>query len=202
MKTSIQLEWTDYLAAERLHRRPNRPASVLLGIIAVIAAVSLVAGVIQWIGGDFRFLSYIWFVYLFFGLLLLNHFILLPYNTRRNFQQSKELLQPIEIEVAPEGLRYTTVISETNRPWSHFSNWKENKQLLVLYITDNSIIILPKRAFAHSAELDQIRAHLNSIPRPTPPAWYHVRWWRIIYLLILFTAILVLLFQLRNSGAR
>jgi hypothetical protein len=102
---------------------------------------------------------------------LLYYFVLIPFNAKQTFQQMKELHGPIEVEVTPTGLRQVTAYSQTLRPWDHFVRSKEDQHTLALYVANNALVFLPKRAFADDAPLEAIRNYLKAAPpRPKPAA--------------------------------
>jgi hypothetical protein len=162
MKLNSQLAWTDYLKAQYLHMRPGTLGGVLryvfLGFIVLIA----IAGMAPVIAAGGWSESWPFFIPIFLLLVLipLYFYVFLPRRVRHLFDQNKELGAPIEHEITPEGLTTTSQYGNSSRPWSIFRKWKENKDLLVLYITDIQFIMIPKR-FCTPEQLTALHGYLD-----------------------------------------
>ncbi len=66
------------------------------------------------------------------------------------------------IETSDEGLKIITSVSESNVKWTAYTHWKESSNLFFVYISVNSSILFPKRAFVDYEQIDSFRELLNS----------------------------------------
>jgi hypothetical protein len=162
MKISGQLLWTDYLKAQYLHMRPSTVGSsavyVLLGFFVLAALASMAFSV-----GSAGFSdSWPFFLppLLVIAILPLYFYVFLPRRVRRLFEQHKELSAPVEHEITPEGLITKSQYGNSNRPWSIFSKWRENKDLLMLYVTDIQFVMIPKR-LCTAEQLAAVHSYLD-----------------------------------------
>ncbi len=162
MKINAQLTWTDYLNAQRLHMRPGTLGGimryVLIGFFVLMVVAGMASAVIA--GGWAQSWPFLIPILLLLVAIPLYLYIFLPRRVRRLFEQHKELGAPIEHEITPEGLLMTSQYGNSNRPWNIFRKWKENKDLLLLYITDLQFIMIPKRFFA-AEQLTALHGYLD-----------------------------------------
>jgi hypothetical protein len=63
---------------------------------------------------------------------------------QRSLVQRADLAGPVEWEFGPEGIRHTTIHSDSRYPWPALRGWRENEAVLLLYIADNLFYIVPK----------------------------------------------------------
>ncbi len=159
MKITINMEWKDFLNAQLLHRRPDKFGKVInaifygLGVLYFVMIISLAVNgrgrLIQWIP------ILVWLIA--FPLI---RFVLLPYQTKQLYSQHKEFQSPIEIEFTESGIKTTNLIGSSDRPYSFFHHWKEDKELYMIYVSENSPIILPKRFLGSQMEIEALRSIL------------------------------------------
>ncbi|MBV1687117.1 YcxB family protein [Novosphingobium sp. G106] len=63
---------------------------------------------------------------------------------QRSLAQRADLAGPVEWEFGAEGIRHTTIHSDSRYPWAALRGWRENEAVLLLYIADNLFYIVPK----------------------------------------------------------
>ncbi len=162
MKINAQLAWTDYLKAQYLHRGPGTLGGTLRYVLLSFFVLNIILGLA--FATTFGGLSESWPFFIPLNLLLvaiaLYFYIFFPRRVRHLFEQHKELGAPVEHEITPEGLIMTSQFGNSNRPWSIFRRWKENKDLLMLYITDIQFIMIPKR-FCTPEQLAALHGYLD-----------------------------------------
>lgn len=162
MKISGQLDWTDYLEAKYLHIRPNLGVRVfwylLISIILPGFAAYAVPSLLR--GQGVPELSYVWPILLVVAVFLLFRYALLPWNIRRVYTQNKELSAPFEHEITPAAITTSNVYGLTSRPWSAIHEWKEDRDYLLLYLSDIQPLIIAKR-FCTEEQVETIRRHLT-----------------------------------------
>ena len=157
----IQLEHKDYLNATYLHYihtsspRPFIVTSVLLlldglGILGLAVLQKSLA------------LSIISAIFILMGILsMLNIFVLWPRRTRTVFSQQKSMQEPFELEILETGLKRTSENSESLYPWEDFHEWREDDKQFVLYLSELSFLIIPKRFDQERDAVTQIKTHLR-----------------------------------------
>ena len=169
MKITIKMEWKDFLSAQLLHRHPDNIGKIinaffyLWGIVYVLMIINLA------VKGRGAFIHWIP-ILLCLIVFPLIRFVLLPYQTKQLYSQHKEFQSPIEIEFAESGIKTTNLIGSSDRPYSFFHHWKEDKNLFLIYVSENSPIILPKRFMVSQDEIVSVRSILekkieNKIPK-------------------------------------
>lgn len=199
MKTTIQLEWTDYLAAIRLNARPSKVALVLAVIGGVIVAgfliINLILSILAALQGELRPLFYFAiFVMMVGGMVAFGYFVQGPRNAKKTFEQTREMHGPMEVEVTTEGLKMTNPLGYSLRPWDFFRRWKENQRLFLLYLAENQILILPKRSVP-DAMVAEIKRLFDTVPHPAPKRGFNVI--GCVTFAVIALAIFTLLFQFR-----
>jgi hypothetical protein len=125
--------------------------------------------------------------------LALYRFYLRPYQIARSFDQNKELSSPFEMELTEEGYSISNSYGSGRIPWKDFAKWKEDKQIILLYRTDNMFNMVPKRLLHDGTDvqyiLDQLR--LNNV-KVAGSARNPVRTVLLVILAVLFLAVMVL----------
>lgn len=161
MKISGKLEWTDCLAAERLHQRPAG-AQKLVRYVVTALVVLAAAWVIYYAADNdpYGLLLAAVLIVLYAGGLLTNRFLVLPRRARRLYEQQKGLQVPFVHEITPAALISTDEFGHGERPWSHFLKWREDKDILLLYLTDIQSVLIPKR-FTTEEQIQALRERLQ-----------------------------------------
>ena len=193
MKVKGQLTWQDYLDASLLHSRPAGLTRLVLLWVAFCLVVVLVVGIFLVFQGTFPFALLLpaLTIATFF---LLWRFVLLPRKVRHLFSQQADLRAPFEIDITEISVRFSNEFGQTDRPWDHFVNWKENARLFTIYHSDLMYSILPKRLFDGEQEIGLVRRTLSqaiALPRRRRSLVGGV------VLIILFLVVLTLVIQFR-----
>ena len=81
----------------------------------------------------------------------------LPWQARRYFARHKALRRPRTVswdddELATEGANFNA-----RTPWTDIRRWRENKEVVVLYVTERLFHILPKRVLNRGQLADLVR---------------------------------------------
>ena len=201
MKISGQLLWSDYLKAQYLHMRPSTLGAIVRYILPGLFVLVAVAGMIA--SAAFAGLSESWPFFIpilaLIAAIPLYLYVFLPRRVRHLFEQHKELGAPIEHDITPEGLLSTSQYGNSNRPWDIFRKWKENKDLLLLYITDVQFVMIPKR-FCAPEQLAALRTYLDQNKVLEASKVKTGSWGRTALWVLLFVAVLIM-FYLTFRGA-
>ena len=80
-----------------------------------------------------------------------------PYRCGREFAQRKDLRQQITFAPQESGLHITTAALSATKPWSDYLKWKEGRAVFLLYMSDRTFTVVPKRFFVSSAEEQSFR---------------------------------------------
>ncbi len=159
-------DWTDFRHAQLLHAQKSLGARLLYYATYPIVGLVLVWGFWWNILGQFPFnLMLVLLVLIVF--MDLYSFFFLPRKFKRIFQQTKELNLPMEFEITEEGLTITNMLGSLLRPWKNFLKWKEDKAMLMLYLSDVSFVMLPKRFFTDTQQIEGIKRYLDQNQIPT-----------------------------------
>ncbi len=153
-----QLTADDYVAANRLHMQKRgwkRLAWILVWSFLALGALASGLIAIQDPRTGLPTFSILVVV------ALLNVFVrmvYLPRRARRVFSQQRNLHATFECRVTEAGLDSTNANTTTHLPWTYIIRWKEGPALFVLYQSDLVFNLVPKRLFAHAADVDAFRA--------------------------------------------
>lgn len=79
----------------------------------------------------------------------------------RNWEQQPHLSRPQTLELTPHGLRLDDGWCARDYRWEGLLKWRESDALFLLYPSEIAFHVVPKRAFASSAEVDGFRAMLQ-----------------------------------------
>ena len=169
MKFTGQLQWTDYLNAQLLHLKPKKIVKIIYYVSFFVMALGMLAGfyflylfaIGEWHSG----LGTILPIFLPSGILLLFwllfRYVILPSRTKKIFTQQKETNAPFEMEITEDNLVASNEFGNAIRPWKNFTKWKENEELLLLYISDIMFVIIPKRLIPDPKQLEMIKSFIQ-----------------------------------------
>jgi hypothetical protein len=155
----IQLEPSDYLAATVLHTPRTLIIIPALGLFFVCLGAFDFAMYFR--TGDQSGITGL----LIGGFLLATscyaRYVALPRRTRRLFRQQKALQRPYEMVWDADEIRRTSETGNTRIPWSDILKWREGNRMFLLYLSDVTFYIIPKRAFANETAIDEFRKLLR-----------------------------------------
>jgi len=168
MKIKGQLQWTDYLNAQLLHMQPSGFIRVVRLVIYAFMALTFIILLFMALFGQLDFnAAYIFPVLLLVVIFPLYRYVFLPNRVKKIFTQQKEFSLPFEIEFTETGMRSSNEVGNSNRPWTNFVKWKENKELFMLYHSDVLFTMIPKRFFTDPQQIEMVRSFLekNNVPK-------------------------------------
>jgi YcxB-like protein len=152
---------SDYKRAMWIHMRPRRilaiPGIVLLVLMVAILIICCYRFFTT--GEDFE---YILALGAGLGYLCFWFFIYLPFRLRRIYRQLKVLHEEAVVEISDTQIKAKTSHSESNLPWEHFHKWKADKDLVVVYQSDVSFYLFPRRAFSSPEEFQTFQSILKT----------------------------------------
>jgi hypothetical protein len=143
----------DYIAAHRLHHRRRTKilylvwvAVLTIGIVIAFFSGRMWAPIII-LGGLGALLGQWW-----------DDRIGLPNKVRKLYGQFKGISEPREISWTPEFVESRSPNGQGKRKWSDYVRFRENDEVLLLYITDQLWEAFPKRCF-DGTQLGEFRMH-------------------------------------------
>jgi hypothetical protein len=149
----------DLISATWIHLRPRRSLGIL-GVVVIL--LSLVAVYLAFFGqysahpGWSRWILVAALLYLALALGLG-----IPYRSHRTYQQRKDLQRPCSFSPSDSGLLFSTEGASGTKPWSDYLKWKEGRDTILLYMSDNLYQMIPKRFFASEKDLEMFRELLH-----------------------------------------
>ncbi len=158
----------DYQQANRLHMRQKwlRNTFIRLVFYGILFCIFVFVGIGIYMSLDYQSsLSILATILPIILILVLLGYVYLPYRTKKIFAQQKELHLPLKMEISEEGIRFENANSQGMRTWDIFIKWKENQNILMLYLSDLMFMMLPTRMVGQEA-LGFVRQQLkkNNIP--------------------------------------
>ncbi len=139
-----KFELADLKAAQNLHAMPGKRTwigiSFLLGLFVMLMIGAVVLGIMGRL--SWWLVAYPVFI---LGFVALYWFVLRPSQITRAYKQHKELSSPFEMELTEEGYAIKNLSGTGKVPWKDFAKWKVDKNIILLYRTDNMFNMVPKR---------------------------------------------------------
>jgi hypothetical protein len=105
------------------------------------------------------FLSMLQFI--IFVVVILSIVFILPRRLRKeavkNFKSNKEFQNEIEYIISEDEVSGHSITSEFHHDWSYFIKAVETNAAFVLYLSDNTVICLPKRCFMNNNDVEFVK---------------------------------------------
>jgi len=162
----VQLTEDDFVAAMQLHALRAPRLWVIVGVVVVlllIADFNFYAG-----SGEHSYLLLALGVIYAFVLLVVVPYLILPWRARKQFRQMAASRDRFEVVWDNDTVTITAANWMQKSGWRDFVRSRENEKLILLYISDYSFRIVPKRAFAQAA-LDDFRSLVRAtVGRKSP----------------------------------
>jgi len=155
----------DYLKVSGAYRRPRGRT-----IIARLAAVFTIAAAGLWLNWRNEPHAAVIVVCMGFGALagaILVPLITTPRKARRVYTQHAALQRPYQFAWDDTGVTITSETGHNTVPWREFHKAEERPDLFVLYTSEVSMVMVPKRVFPNQDTLSNLReclyAHLKQV---------------------------------------
>jgi hypothetical protein len=153
---SGQLESADYLAALLLARRHNRVFKIVrTGVWVLVAVLFVPYAVIAF--SDPRFATQLLVLVAVAGVLVIERRVLLPMRAKRIYRQQRSMQEPFEVKFGDEGVEWHSALSTKRLPWDYYVRCSEGPEHFLLYQSDWSFEVLPKRFFRSEAQMAAFR---------------------------------------------
>jgi len=161
-----RLTENDLASANRVWLGWRRPLKQRLMIFAIVFAIFVVVAVVPLVEREDR--TAIAPILIFYALLAAAlvaagtglNYVLVPRKARKLFRQQKSLHSEASIGWSGEGFSYKSPLTTTLHPWAHYRAWGENKDVLVMFLTDTQFNLVPKRHIPDGA-LEELRTLLD-----------------------------------------
>jgi hypothetical protein len=92
-------------------------------------------------------------------------FIFLPRRIKKLYRQSMNLYGAPEYRFTENGVHTKSQYGESTIPWEKYAKWMEDPEILVLFQTDNTINLFPKR-YLTQEQTNEIRQAITSAKIP------------------------------------
>lgn len=161
-----RLDAADFIAAQRLHLSAANRRFIKIDIALIVLGATIV------ISAHLKVIESIPTAYVSLGWMLLGSGIglillqwsvsrtLQPRAWRRIFAQQKAMHEEFTYRVDDSGLYVSTPLGQAHRPWENFLRYRENDALFLLYHSDVTFELLPKRWFADDTGLNAFSAEV------------------------------------------
>lgn len=144
------LDWRDQLAAAHLGRKTSIDWLASLVWILYIAVVGFFAIAAP-------SFATVFFFALFLGLsVFLKYYP--PMRQRKRFATDPELSANFEVTFSNAGIARQTDFENSQIEWALVKMWRSDKNTMLVYISDNRVLILPKRFLTRLNQFDRISA--------------------------------------------
>ena len=120
---------------------PFAVALVAYGIATVLSAEASE----QYSVGRFAAVLAVAYVVVFAAVFALTWYVTLPMSARRQFKQRKEFATPLSIDVQSPFIAMTSGYGFAKIPTEDMVKWTEDRRVLLLYRTDRTFNMVPKR---------------------------------------------------------
>jgi hypothetical protein len=161
MKISVQLTAEDYIRARRLGMRP-RPVLryVGCGVAVLFLAFIVWQGYDAFVGS--RSGSDFWMLAGLAAYFLALFYLIIPWRTRRHFNQQKTLHGVAELEFTDTHFIGSSMHGSFKMAWSDFHKWKKNDHLILVYQSAVLMHMIPLRFFQSPEDISRLVAILES----------------------------------------
>lgn len=83
------------------------------------------------------------------------------WQARRTLAQRQDLAGTTKLEVGEDGIRHETCYSQSSYPWSAIHEWREDDEIVLLYIASQLFYMVPKR-IADPGQIALLRGALEA----------------------------------------
>jgi YcxB-like protein len=143
---------TDYLHAQRLHRRSIAKWSYIASVAAATCGlVALAAG-----SRSYGFIALCAGAGVAVGEYVSAHFFL-PRRVAKLHAQQKDLAEQFTYSWDAEHISAQSRTGSARRPWANYTKVKEDDHVFLLYHSDNIFEMLPKSWFSNSSAISEFR---------------------------------------------
>jgi hypothetical protein len=139
----------DLIQAHRLHIRLKRVHLTFILILAAIVLAVALRAITE--NGDYRLLIPL----IAAGILVPGYFLYLPRQVRKNFQKQQDAVMPFKIGIGGQGISFENARGQSTYPWDEYLKWREDEHLMLLYHSNGTSTLLPKRLLS-----DPVRENL------------------------------------------
>jgi hypothetical protein len=157
----VQLTDGDYVRAVQAAARPSRVTFI---VIALISALILAGALVAWDSGYGR--EAVIAVSVWCGIVLgarVGQILWIPVQARKVFRQQRGLHRPHEVSWNDAGLTTTAEDGTWTISWADFHKSLELEDQFILFLSDAVFVMLPKRAFQDSGQIDGFRQSTTQI---------------------------------------
>ncbi len=156
---TFQLTEEDYLRGVRFKAKPEGGFQLTFSLASIMIMLFLI-GIYLFIRSlmSWQTLIPVVLIPVFY---LIGRYFWVPRYVNRIYQQQKELQKPVEIQITMDALHSANEFGQSTRPWSNFTNWKENEHLFLLYHSDALQTLIPKRIFSNQEQIEFLRERLR-----------------------------------------
>ena len=157
----VQLTDRDYVQAAQVAAAPSRVTFI---VVAVISALIVAAALVAWDSGYGR--EAVITVSVWCGIVLgarLGQVLWIPVQARQVFRQQRGLHRPHEVSWNDAGLTTTAEDGTWTIPWADFHKSLELEDQFILFLSDAVFVMLPKRAFQDSGQIDEFRQSTTQV---------------------------------------
>lgn len=147
--TRFSLTADDFLSAQKLHIRRHFLKLPMLFVYAVCLIFLAVGLFFPPASSGLRILV-LGFPLAMGGFILFNHFVMLPYRTRKIFSQQKTLHEPVDAQWDEEGYAAASGNVSGLIKWTQYHRLDFNELIILLYQSDTLFQMLPRRALTQN----------------------------------------------------
>ena len=144
---------SEFMSAQRANSFSSAWRTASLEIVGFLSVAGTTAAAILYLKGSLPF-SFIWFP-AGIGLFIAAVLVFVYFQIRSQYRQTKLMQAPFSAEVSDEGLRCSSEFGDALLPWDVFLYFYETPNLLLLYQSQRSFNIIPKRLFRDQADIDK-----------------------------------------------
>ena len=152
MTIQFQFTFSDFVHAQKLHRRPERDLDV---VVPMCGAIVLAAGmaILRMGSTNFRIGTFIMFAG---GMLLLLYPLLVRVSWRYGYRRVASRGQAWTLEFTENLIGSQTTYAKSELEWSAVGSFKEDEDIFLLYLVTAGFFMVPKRACT-SEQIEELR---------------------------------------------
>lgn len=144
MTFELKLEEADYLKAAKLHGRRWLLRFALPYFVILSALMFWISSRSAGLGGG----SQIGFMVFLVAVLFYKWFVQMPARTVKNFRQHADSQKELTCTMDEEQFALEHDNGFVKKPWGEFRKWRGSDELILLYVTDMSYLVIPRRCLS------------------------------------------------------
>jgi len=156
LKKTFKLTQEEFIKVQQSHRKKINYIPFIILMISVYLLFSIFE--------TFKFVKYFLFIYFLVGMFLMVFMFLFKLYSnnllKKEYLSSRIFTEEMTVEYSNIGMNMFYATGEEKLSYETFIKWKEDNDFYLLYLSNRSFIVIPKRIM-NKEELEMFNGYLN-----------------------------------------